>query len=86
MTPEKAQQLQAHAKAIAAILIEDTPPEQLTTFEGIETAIHQHMLEHVSPEIAFFLLAQLHRQQQEGQDKSKVVLVASPSPKRKRKS
>lgn len=86
MTPAKAQQLQAHAKAIAAILYEHTPPEQLTTFESIETAIRQHMLEHVSPEIAFFLLAQLHRQQQEEQDKSKVVLVASPSSRCKRKS
>lgn len=62
MTPEQAQQLQVHAKAIAAILYKDTPPEQLTTLEGIETAIRQHMLEHVSPEIALFLLAQLQKQ------------------------
>ena len=36
MTPEQEQALQAHIKAIAKILYDDTPPEQLTTLAGIE--------------------------------------------------
>jgi len=38
MDAEKLQQIQAHARAIAALLYDETAPEQLTTLEGIEAA------------------------------------------------
>ena len=57
VTPEKAKQLQQYAQAIAALLYEETPSEQLQTLAGIETAVREQMLQHVSPEIAVFLSA-----------------------------
>lgn len=55
MDADKLQQIQAHARAIAALLYDETAPEQLTTLEGIEAAVRGHILEHVSPEIGNFL-------------------------------
>ena len=55
MTPEDKQLLDSHVKAIAKILYKNTPPERIETFEGIETAVRDQVLEHVSPKIAFFL-------------------------------
>ena len=55
MTPEDKKQLDAHVKAIAKILYKNTPSEKIETFEGIETAVRDQVLEHVSPKIAFFL-------------------------------
>ncbi len=55
MTPEDKKQLDAHVKAIAKILYKNTPPSKIETFEGIETAVRDQVLEHVSPKIAFFL-------------------------------
>lgn len=57
VNPEKAKKLQHYAQAIAALLYEETPSEQLQTLEGIETAITEQVLQHVSPEIAVFLSA-----------------------------
>jgi len=58
MDVDKLQQIQAHARAIAALLYEETAPEQLATLEGIEAAIRGQILEHVSPEIGLFLSQQ----------------------------
>jgi len=85
MDAEKLQQVQAHARAIAALLYNETAPEQLTTLEGIETAVRGHILEHVSPEIGHFL-----SQRQAGQpvienDSSKASLGRSASAKSKPK-
>ncbi|MEH1970689.1 MAG: hypothetical protein V7K91_30140 [Nostoc sp.] len=33
----------------------NTPSSTIETFEGIETAVRDQILEHVSPKIAFFL-------------------------------
>ena len=55
MDTQKLQQIQAHARAIAALLYDETAPEQLTTLEGIEQAVRGHILEHVSPQIGDFL-------------------------------
>jgi len=54
MDSDKLQQIQAHARAIAALLYDETSPEQLTTLEGIEAAVRGHILEHVSPQIGHF--------------------------------
>jgi hypothetical protein len=55
MSPEKAKELKAYLQAIAAILYEETLPEELTSLEEIEQAVRQKVLKHVSPEIGIFL-------------------------------
>ncbi len=55
MDTEKKAQIQAHARAIAALLYAETDPEQVKTLAGIEAAVRGHLLEHVSPEIGDFL-------------------------------
>ena len=55
MTPEQEQALQAHIKAIAKILYDDTPPEQLTTLAGIEQVVRQQMQKHVMPSVGVFI-------------------------------
>ena len=54
MTPEQEQALQGHVQAIAEILYEVTPPEQLTTLGGIEQAVREQMQKQVMPEVGFF--------------------------------
>ncbi len=56
MEADKKAQIQAHARALAALLYEETDPEQVKTLAGIEAAVRGHLLEHVSPEIGNFLL------------------------------
>lgn len=58
MTPEQEQALQAHIKAIAQILYDDTPREELTTLSGIEQAVRRQMQKHVMPEVGVFLSQQ----------------------------
>ena len=55
MDSEKKAQLQAHAQAIAALLYEETDPEQVKTLVGIEETVRGHLLEYVGPEIGVFL-------------------------------
>lgn len=56
MDTDKKAQIQAHAQAIAALLYEETDPEQVKTLAGIEAVVRKLVLEHVSPEIGIFLL------------------------------
>jgi hypothetical protein len=58
MDADKKAQIQAHARAIAALLYEETDPEQVKTLAGIEATVRDHLLEHVSPEIGDFLSKQ----------------------------
>ena len=58
MDVAKQEQIQAHARAIAALLYDETAPEQLTTLEGIEVAVRGHILEQISPQIGLFLSTQ----------------------------
>jgi hypothetical protein len=62
MDADKKAQIQAHARAIAALLYEETDPEQVKTLAGIEQAVRGHVLEHVSPEIGNFLSQQVAAQ------------------------
>ena len=59
MDTDKKAQIQAHARAIAALLYEDSDPEQIQTLAGIEKTVRAHLLEHVSPEIGSFLSKRL---------------------------
>ena len=54
MTPEDAKQLQAHIKGIAQILYKNTHAADLVSLEAIEKSVRSSMLEHVSPQVAFF--------------------------------
>ncbi len=54
MTPKQEQALQEHIQAIAKILYEDTPPEELKTLAGIEQAVRAQMQKHVMPEVGVF--------------------------------
>lgn len=66
MDADKKAQIQAHAQAIAALLYEETDPEQVKTLAGIEVAVRGHLLEHVSPEIGNFLSQQVAVQSVDG--------------------
>lgn len=85
MDADKLQQIQAHARAIAALLYDETAAEQLTTFEGIEAAIRGQILEYVSPEIGLFLSPQPAAPAAGEADNSKASWEKSPSPKSRRR-
>ena len=72
MDADKKAQIKAHARAIAALLYEETAPEQLSTLAGIEEAVREHVLEHVSPEIGEFLLKPVTAQRGDENAASKV--------------
>lgn len=86
MDADNLQQIQAHTRAIAALLYNETAPEQLTTLEGIEAAVRGHILEHVSPEIGHFLLQQQAAQAVGESGNSKASLDKSASRKSKQTS
>lgn len=86
MDTDKLQQIQVHARAIAALLYDETAPEQLTTLEGIEQAVRGHILEHVSPAMGHFLSQQQAEQRVDVLGNSKVSSEKSASVKSKRKS
>ena len=65
MTPQQQQALQEHIQAIAKILYEDTPAEELTTLAGIEQAVRSQMQKHVMPHVGVFLSQQLQALQQD---------------------
>ncbi len=68
MTPEKAKELKTYLQAIAAILYEETSPEELNTLEQIERTVRQKVLKHVSPEIGVFLFKQSQGQSKAEQE------------------
>lgn len=55
MDSTKQAQIQAHVKALAALLYEETPSEEVQTLEGIERSVRSHLLKHVGPDMAIFL-------------------------------
>jgi hypothetical protein len=54
MNTDQKEQLDQHLKAIAQILVDNTPEEQLRSFEGIETALRDHWLTTLGPAIGNF--------------------------------
>ena len=64
MTPEESRVLKDHLKAAAAILLNNTPKEEIQRFNSIELAVRE-----VAPEIGnFFKQQQRHRKEQEDSD------------------
>ena len=58
MTPEESKALKEHLKAAAAILLNNTPTEELKSFNSIELAVREHLLKEVAPEIENFFKQQ----------------------------
>jgi hypothetical protein len=71
MTPEDKQTIKTHARAIAAILYQNTDSEKLQSIEDIELTVRDHVLESVSPEIGIFLSKQRLKPQQANPESSK---------------
>ncbi len=63
MIPEQKQAIQQHIQAIAEILYEETPEEELKTLAGIEQAVRTQMQTHIMPEVGVFLSQKLQEQQ-----------------------
>lgn len=76
MTPEQQKALTEHIQAIAQILYEDTPKEQLTTLAGIEQVVRNQMQEYVMPHVGVFLSQQSQAQQQDTRAPSKASSVS----------
>ena len=57
VNPEKQERLQACLQELATLLYEETHSCELQDLESIEKIVRQQMLEHVSPQIALFLLS-----------------------------
>ena len=72
MTPEKQKQLEKHIEAIAKILYEETEPKDLTSLAKIEEVVRASALEHITPEIGFFLSNKVPEPRQEESENSKV--------------
>ena len=71
MTPEESKVLKDHLKAAAAILLNNTPKEELQSFNSIELAVREHLLKEVAPEIGnFFKQKQRNRKEQEDSNQS----------------
>lgn len=67
MTPSERLELEACLKRVGEILYNNSDPESLETFEGIEKTVREKVLENVSPQIAFFFSKK--RQEQEKEEK-----------------
>ena len=71
MTPEESKALKDHLKAAAAILLNNTPTEELKSFNSIELAVREHLLKEVAPEIGnFFKQQQRNRKEQKDSNQS----------------
>ncbi|MEG4964578.1 MULTISPECIES: hypothetical protein [unclassified Microcoleus] len=64
MTPEESKILQEHLQAAAAILLKNTPKEQLKDFASIELAVRDHVLKEVAPEMGNFFVSATAKQEQ----------------------
>lgn len=58
MDASKQARLKELTQELAALLYEETDPEEVKTLEGIEKAVRGHLLEHVGPELGHFLFTQ----------------------------
>ena len=54
MTPEQRQKIKINLQEIAHIFYQNTPPDNLQSFESIELTVREHLVETVAPEISSF--------------------------------
>ena len=62
MNSDKQERLKVCLKELATLLYEEADKSQLINLEGIEKTVLSQVLEHVSPEIALFLLSKQQEQ------------------------
>lgn len=74
MDASKEARFKALTEELAALLYEETDPEQVKTLAGIEEAIRGHLLERVGPELGNFLLQQAAARQLGENGGSKALL------------
>lgn len=55
MTPSEKVRVQECVQELSEILYRNTPSDKCQSFEDIEKAVREHLLESVGPEMAFFL-------------------------------
>ena len=72
MTPEQQRELNEHVQAIAKILHQEADPTKLASLAGIEETIRQQTLEHITPQLGFFLSKKQQELRQAGSEQSKV--------------
>lgn len=65
MTSKERYELKKHLKAAASIIYNNTPKDQLQTFESLELALRDQLQTHVQPEFGDFFWKALQEQQQE---------------------
>lgn len=65
MTPEKETKLAQHVEAIAALLYEETKPEQLESLAKIEATVRDKTLQYITPQLGVFLSEKLQKLHQE---------------------
>jgi hypothetical protein len=65
MTPEEQSIVDQKLKEVAEILYNNTPDEELNTFETIELSVREHLLTKVAPKIGEFFSIQQQEQVQE---------------------
>lgn len=69
MTPEEQMKVDLKLKEIAEILYNNTPDEELATFETIELSVREQLLKTVAPKIGEFFSIQQQEQVQEEKEK-----------------
>lgn len=73
MDASKEARFKALTEELAALLYEETDPEQVKTLGGIEAAIRDHLLERVGPDLGNFLLQQAAARQRDENGVSKAL-------------
>lgn len=69
MTPEEKSTIDQKLREVAEILYNNTPREELATFETIELSVREHLLWKVAPKIGEFFLTKQGGQKQEENEK-----------------
>ena len=65
MDSQKEALLAQHLEAIAALLYEETKPEQVESLAKIENTIREQTLEYITPQLGIFLSNKLQEHRQE---------------------
>lgn len=65
MDSQKEALLAHHLEAIAALLYEETKPEQVESLAKIESTIRKQTLEYITPQLEIFLSNKLQEHRQE---------------------
>ena len=73
MDSSKAARLKACLAELSKLLYEETAAEDVTTLEGIESSVRQHLLETVGPRLGSFLLKKRQESPGGGRESSKAV-------------